>query len=648
MGIALCWHLQLILNKLREINKMKITKGLARGQVLQRNAKNVASAMIEGSCSFNTGIIELRVLKNNKVLPKHSRKVVAKIIQKKFTVKLSDLKIGGPYTVELRVKNKIKVMDHLNIPDIYVGDVWICAGQSNMEGIANLKHAPKPNSRVRAFYMNDEWKVSEGKIHFMQESIDVVHSGYGNGPKRPSNKKLEAARDFLIKGLSPANNFGLEMLKRTKVPQGLIPCAHGGTSMNQWSPDLKDKGGESLYGAMLRRYKECDQPIAGIIWYQGESDANQNDAAVYTKKMIELVNSTREDMNYKNLPWIIVQLGCHIENDKGEWNDIQEQQRLLPQKIKHLDVAPAIDLELDDGIHIGGEAQNKLGKRLARLAEKFVKKSPAKSSLLFDKVELIKCPDNYPNAPLKAIKITYRNVVGKLTSQGLPSGFVLLDIKGHVVPGIFKTTLEKNAVILHTNFDETTLDTLSVSYGDGRYSYCNICDSDDMSIPVIKAFPINKFSGPYLTNWKSAYMKDVKSISKFSLASLSKIKNWKPAPLRNCKPLYKLGVLPKQPTDKKVGIYAMETYIESSEPTKTLFNFGSNIPFKLWLNNKLVVSDLQCTAPVSLGNYLLSLNLKKGINKIQVVLQLDNPAENFGIGAKFKGTKELEAIKLKI
>ena len=40
-----------------------------------------------------------------------------------------------------------------------------------------------------------------------------------------------------------------EMLRRTGVPQGLIACAHGGTSMAQWSPKLKRLGGDSLYGA---------------------------------------------------------------------------------------------------------------------------------------------------------------------------------------------------------------------------------------------------------------------------------------------------------------------------------------------------------------------------------------------------------------
>jgi len=66
---------------------------------------------------------------------------------------------------------------------------------------------------------------------------------------------------------------------------------HGGTSMAQWSPPLRNKGGASLYGAMMRRYEKLGQPIAGLLWYQGESDANREAASVYTQKMIERFDS---------------------------------------------------------------------------------------------------------------------------------------------------------------------------------------------------------------------------------------------------------------------------------------------------------------------------------------------------------------------
>jgi hypothetical protein len=627
---------------------MKITRGLFQGQVLQRNAKNIANAKIEGTSKME-GIVELRVLKNKKTLPSHKWKDVGISEQKSFKATISNLKVGGPYDIEIRIIKNKKVVESLVVDQVYVGDVWFCAGQSNMEGVGNLKDTPQSNSNVRAMYMNDEWKEAKNKINFLGESVDIFHNGYGDGPKRPSNKNLEKSRDSLIKGLSPANSFGLQMYKRTKVPQGLVACAHGGTTMAQWSPKLRDMEGASLYGAMMRRFEKSNQPIAGILWYQGESDANVNDAKVYTQNMTELINSSREDMKLPKLPWFIVQLGSHIEIDNGEWNDIQNQQRLLPQKINNIDVAPAVDLELDDSIHIGGSGQNQLGKRLARLADHMVnKKKGVKASIIFDKIELIKVPDSHPNLSSKAIKISYKNVVGKLTSLGLPSGFEVLNTENAIVPSIYKTTLEKNAVILHTDFGEAILDTMNVSYGHGRYPYCNIVDEEGFSIPAMKAIPINKIRAPFFLNWQTSHVDKANHISKLSLKKIATLKKWKKAPLRSCNPLLRLGVVPKEATDSQYGTYVLKTNLEIDKSISIPLNFGANVPFKMWLNEKAILSDNNSTAPVSLDDFELTMKLKKGINTLCVAVYLKNASPRLGICAKIKSVKEFDEINLKV
>src|SRR5689334_21175487 len=45
----------------------------------------------------------------------------------KWMLQLVPMKAGGPYTMEISGKNKIV------LHDILIGDVWFCAGQSNME-----------------------------------------------------------------------------------------------------------------------------------------------------------------------------------------------------------------------------------------------------------------------------------------------------------------------------------------------------------------------------------------------------------------------------------------------------------------------------------------------------------------------------------
>jgi sialate O-acetylesterase len=45
----------------------------------------------------------------------------------KWMLQLPSIKAGGPYNMEISGKNKIV------LHNILVGDVWLCAGQSNME-----------------------------------------------------------------------------------------------------------------------------------------------------------------------------------------------------------------------------------------------------------------------------------------------------------------------------------------------------------------------------------------------------------------------------------------------------------------------------------------------------------------------------------
>ncbi len=456
---------------------MKIQHGLLDGQVLQRNRHGRGSARITGQ-SGSKGAVDLRVTKDGKVPRGRDWAPAGTARDGRFTARLEDLPAGGPYRVELRIRHGRRVVDRCSVDEVFVGDVWVLAGQSNMQGIGNMEHAPRPHPRVRAFYMRDEWGLAEEPLHFLEEAVDVFHNGYGDGPGRPSRGALGKLRRGMVKGVSPGLAFGLDIRRRTRVPQGLIACAHGGSSMQQWSPALGEEGGASLYGALMRRYRKLGQPIAGLLWYQGESDAHPDGVAPYTRRMVELVAATRRDMALPRLPWVVVQLGCHACAEEGEaWNRIQEQQRLLPT---------SLDLVLDDGIHIGGEGQQVLGRRLARAAHRLVHKARGtKPGIVLDRVTLVPTPPWHGPGAL-SVELTYRHVVGALQSPGRPTGFALVDRHGRDTHAIYKTTLAGNRALLHTGMPREHFAGLSISYGHGRYPVCTITDADGMSIPGMR------------------------------------------------------------------------------------------------------------------------------------------------------------------
>ena len=611
---------------------MKILHGLMDGQVLQRDATNRGGAHVRGTC-VGSGNIELRVLRAGRVVPGQDWHQAGVAAAKAFSATLAKLNSGGPYRVELQICHGHKILETVALDDIFVGDVWILAGQSNMQGVGNLVHAPKPHPCVRAFYMRDEWGTAEEPLHFLDEAVDRFHNSYGDGPGRPSRAILKQRRATMVKGVSPGLVFALEMRKRTRVPQGLIACAHGGTSMDQWSPELRERGGASLYGAMLRRFEKLGQPIAGILWYQGESDTNATAAPVYTEKTAALVAATRRDMRLPELPWLVVQIGCHAAtgNDQ-DWNNIQEQQRLLPERIRHLDVAPAIDLELDDGIHIGGHEQHVLGARLARLADRLVHKvRGVKPGIALARMEVVPTPHVNPGATDHSIQLTYRHVADRLISDGRPTGFALLDAAGCNMQGIFKTTIQGCRVLLHTHMIPRQLEKLSVSYGHGRYPYCNITDGEGMSLPAMQAVPVpvDPNRVPDCNQWQTVRLRGVASLAQATVAQAERARGWRPAPPRNL-----LGVLPQPAEQTATGVFALRTTLTASEPLRTKLIFGANAPFKIWLNGVRVLQDPACAVPVDPDQYKVTLSLKRGANQLLVCLAPPRAAPHFGICAR--------------
>jgi sialate O-acetylesterase len=226
-----------------------------------------------------------------------------------------------------------------------------------------------PSGLVHSFDMTDHWLVAREPLHRLVDALDSFH-WRGN----PTKERLtgDALRDWMAKlkkGAGLGLPFAAEMARRTGVPIGLIPCAHGGTSMDQWSPDLKDQGGASLYGGMLRRFRAIGGKVAGLLWYQGESEANPEAAAAFRGKFERFVASVRQDFGQPDLPFYYVQIGRFIITDNPEpWNKVQQMQLEAESTIPRAGMVAAIDLTLDDLIHVGAQDLKRLGRRLATLA----------------------------------------------------------------------------------------------------------------------------------------------------------------------------------------------------------------------------------------------------------------------------------------
>ena len=198
--------------------------------------------------------------------------------------------------------------------------------------------------------------------------------------------------------------FAVSLVDSTGVPIGLVACAHGGTSMEQWSPAKKEQGGNSLYGSMLRQVKLAGGKVRGVLWYQGESDAMGGGWKVFPKVFADFIAAVRSDLGQPELPFYYVQIGRFVSgSDPKGWNAVQDAQRVLVDRVSNTAVISVIDLELDDGIHVGTQGLKRAGQRLARIAERELFGHVGATTPTFDRVT--KGPNNTLAVKFKGVNM---------------------------------------------------------------------------------------------------------------------------------------------------------------------------------------------------------------------------------------------------
>jgi sialate O-acetylesterase len=181
-----------------------------------------------------------------------------------FEGKLVGVPVGGPYGINLTIKKGDKQVRQVVGP-VFVGDLWVLAGQSNMEGVGDLIDVTPPHPLVMNLGMNGKWGRAEEPLHWLVDSPDPVHSG------NPGDRAGRSAQQHRTrtKGAGLGLPFAVALVEQTRVPIGLVACAHGGTSMEQWNPAKKNEGGNSLYGSFLRQVQLAGGKVKGVLWYQG-------------------------------------------------------------------------------------------------------------------------------------------------------------------------------------------------------------------------------------------------------------------------------------------------------------------------------------------------------------------------------------------
>lgn len=207
--------------------------------------------------------------------------------------------------------------------------LFLLIGQSNMSGRGKVEAQDQvENPQIFMLTKDLQWVPAKDPVHF----------------------------DKPVAGVGLCSEFAREILKANpKATIGLIPCAVGGTTLDQW------KAGSTLNKNAIARAQEAMKQgaLAGILWHQGESDNVPELAGTYAERLEVMMSQLRKDLKADKVPVVLGELSRGFKNNDA----INIQLATASKKIPLCGLASSEGLE--KALHFKSESYRKLGARYA-------------------------------------------------------------------------------------------------------------------------------------------------------------------------------------------------------------------------------------------------------------------------------------------
>lgn len=261
--------------------------------------------------------------------------------------------------------------------DIFVGEVYLFAGQSNMQFKLGESNYPEynyeSNSALRLFSTR---RMEAGEPFIPEDGwVTAKEDALAKWPALP----------YLTARRIAEQNPGIAV--------GIIACYQGASVIESWLPkgalkaagirlkkeDLHPDHTHEIYGAWNREGQLYDfalsqvkpYPLSGVIWYQGESDTTIAEAAVYTEELRTLIEIWRRDFGNPLLPFVVIQIADYdYPHDKEGWRALQAAQNALSGSMRNVSVVASADVCEHDDIH--PKTKDKLAARVAAVLDNYL------------------------------------------------------------------------------------------------------------------------------------------------------------------------------------------------------------------------------------------------------------------------------------
>ena len=338
----------------------QVPGGLAPWRLFQRDVDNGATIPVRALYRLaQPGRLEARVVRGDNGLPlpghdfaDHGMPLAA-ADGARAALDLPGVPTGGNYDVHIRLLDESGgVVSQVGVGDVAVGDVYVCAGQSNMSGYSGvLTGATAPIPQAHRLHNDGRWA----------QAVEPCDDGTG---------QLDAvSREFPLHSLMLP--FAKSLYEATDVPVAVVPCSLGGSSLYiRWQRNATTPFWRAtLYGSMIHRARIAlgGKPPAGFLWFQGESDVSRTDAQ-YLADFNQFVDQVRTDLGAPTLLFITAQLGTFAAANFATWTRLQEAQRRAARGDPDVALVTTVDAPRSDGIHFNVPGYQTIGHRFAQAA----------------------------------------------------------------------------------------------------------------------------------------------------------------------------------------------------------------------------------------------------------------------------------------
>ena len=347
-------------------------------------------------------------------------------------------------------------------------------------------------------------------------------------------------------------------------------------------------------------------------------------------------------MQDPELPIVFVQLGSYIgrENDplpQHRWISVRNDQYRIGRTLKRAVCVPAIDLELDDSIHLSNRAVTILGGRMADAMHLLV--SENRNDQIF--VKKISCR-NEPLLNCAKLRIEFGNVQGSLQSSGgLPCGFAAVDKQGKLAAKAINTRLSGNTAEVLTPIPSMIFaDEYMISYGAETQPCGNITDEAGRSLPCF----MQKLPGRR-GDFTSILQQALRSAAVYTDDRLEALTvpqelKWETAPFNT---FYLPCPREVGELDRKPKIYCYKFKVRAEDDTNTELLMGADAPFLLYCDGKEFCRQ-QATNPVVLDEFVYPCRLSGGVHEFICVFS-SNSGLGWGICCRFRKLKNEPAVE---